>query len=191
MPNGNVNQNIIVALRSHARLFLGRDGNEDGEYLLEGVRVRTGFPPWPSSADLLVHQDTREFCGVTYQVGDEFRPLVRTLAGVLDSRCVRYVAGEGALRSKTYRDGPGDLEFLEIVWSDVLHDQLLPAQLSGDVWYMSSDKSTTATPVERVVGYGIGDLEELTREHQLIMPSRFAFPTDLRVVKVDLGKSPS
>jgi hypothetical protein len=183
--------NIVMAVRAPARLYLGQHGNEDGDYLLDSVRARTGFPPWPSGADLLVSTATREFCGVAYQVGGPFQPLVRELAAALDPQCVRYIDCSSSQRPVAYREESSNLQVLEFVWSDVEPDRVLPAQLGGDVWYYAAEIPESATPVRRVVGYGVPDLVELLDEYHIVMPARFTLPTTLKIRKVVPESTPN
>lgn len=172
--------NLILTLRIPAKLYLGPDGNGDGLFALDDLRARTGFPPWPSAADILVKSATREFCGVAYQVASEFRPTVRELAARLDPTCVRFIAGAAASRPAPYRDESGDLSWLQIAWSNQPADTLVLAQLGGDLWYYDAEDDRTDA-LHRVVGYGVGDLNELCRDFDVVLPNGFAIPTGLGV----------
>jgi hypothetical protein len=177
-------QTLILALRTPARLYLGDQGNADGIVLLDSVRTRSGFPPWPAAADLLVEQHTRQLCGVSYLVPPEYQVQARALATSLDPACVRYVSPGGIGRPSRYQTLGDQWPFLEIFWSPAEPTEVALAQLGGDLWYYLADPRTSVGRHPGVVGYGIGDLQQLLREYRLTLPERFTVPASLRVTEI-------
>jgi hypothetical protein len=171
--------NLVLRLRPNVKLYLGDQGNGDGLYALDGQRCATGFPPWPSAADLLVNIENDELCGVTYRVAVPFREHVREMATSFDQRCVTYIEGKVELRPAAYRSESDQFDFLEIRWSSNQPDAIMPAQLASDVWYYEDDRRESASSLQRAVGYGLGDLQGLVLEHNLNLPKQWLFSADL------------
>ena len=172
--------NLVLKVRRPALLYLGSEGNGDGEYVVESVRCRTGFPAWPSAPDLLITESTHEFCGVVYQVAPEYRVEVRLLASFLDPHVVRYVGGPIDGRPAAYAEESQEGEFLQIQWSYNQPDSIAPAQLGGDYWYYTGDEQT-GTDMQRFWALGLADLPEILEQHELTLPRRLAVPTSLIV----------
>jgi hypothetical protein len=176
-----VHENLILRLRTPAKAYVGDQGNGDGLFVVDGILCRTGFPPWPSAADLLFRESTRELCGVSYQVAPEFRQGVREFAEALDRSCARYIGEPLESRPEAYRGESEDIHYLEITWSETRADAIALAQLGGDLWYYAVDREAQATQTERAFAYGIGDMSELLREHRLRFPHRLALPRTLTI----------
>ena len=60
-------------------------------------------------------------------------------------------------------------------------DEVAPAQLGGDLWYYLDELGERRLSLPTVVGYGIGDLQEILEEYGLTLPVRLAVPRTLRV----------
>lgn len=175
-------ETLVISLRQPAQAYVGPEGAEDAPYQLNGIPCRTGFPPWPAAADLLVTRETMALGGVTYQVPPDCQDMVSRLAAGLDPRWVHLIAGPRESRPLAYRQYAEEPVYLEIRWSQVVPDMILQAQLGGDFWYYRiSDIGTDS--VDRVVAYGLGDIEELIADHGLTGLVPIAIPPTLMVRK--------
>ncbi len=172
-------ESLVLKMRAPAKLFLGSIEVDDGLYVLENGVVRSGYPPWPSAADLLYNSATRELCGVTYQVSPEDRDTVVRVAHSLDPACVRFVDGlNGALRSP-YLNEAESINFLEITWSTTRPDSMKAAQLTEDFWLYSE---STVDPTNTIEGYALSSLSSILAAHDLVLPSNTPFPSTSFVV---------
>jgi len=171
--------NLVLKVHKPALLYLGPEGNGDGEYEVASRRCRTGFAAWPSAPDLLVASTTREFCGVVYSVAAEYRVEARVLASFLDSSVVRYIGGSPSARPAAYGQESEDAEFLQITWSSSEPDDVKVAQLGGDYWYYLSERD--GTDMQRFWAFGLSDVPGILGQYQLTLPKRFSTSTSLIV----------
>lgn len=172
-------RDLVVALRPPAAIAVnGRRISDEGQ-IVRGVLCTTGFPPWPVAADLLVISGTREFSGLAYQVPNPFRQQVRELVGRLDQRCAAYIEGQVHERPPAYRREGDDVEYFQLLWGDD-PDELVAAQLAGDVWFYHG-QAGSGIGFEQVEAVGLADFQDLLREYELNPPRQLRVSRGLPV----------
>lgn len=174
-------RNVIVTLRPGAGIYVGPAGNADGTYELNSVSCQTGFAPWPSSPDLLIDSRSRELCGVVYQIAQEHEVETKVFSLFLDPKVARYTPGLTTPGHQVYA-GVENINLFEISWSRQMGNEIVPAQLGCDFWYYSG-APMDGTDFQRAVAFGVGDLEELLSDHNLIMPVEFSVLPPLSVIQ--------
>lgn len=179
--------NLIISLRSPTKIFLG--SNMMGHNLLiDSVAVCSNFPPWPSGADILYNSESRIFVGVTYQVPEDHRQLIKALCARLNDEVVRYNDFSAKESLKPYAHEHEDIHFLEIVWTPWHNaDEFALAQFCEDSWYyldrgiarkfaFALDKPEL-DKIPPIIAFGLDDLDEILDEYKLVLPDEFPFPT--------------
>jgi hypothetical protein len=151
------NNILIVSFRSSARVHLGPNLISHSGMQIDGVLVGNGFPPWPSSPDILCNSRSRTWVGVSYLVAPAYQQQVKDVFRQLSSEAVRYNDGSNRQGGTPYAGVNENIHYLEVIWATEQADELRLAQLGDDIWFypMTDDYES------RFIAFGVTHVDEI------------------------------
>lgn len=167
-------KSLLLTLEPPTELFVSSQELPD-EPLRVGdlVTTRPSFPPWPTCADILFNSKSRIFVGLSYPVGSADERLARGICSSVSNEVMRYNDFTlDSLRRPYEVNDDFEIDRLEIVWTDVDADDFETAQLDSGFWYYSQKHFTG----NRVIAFGLTDIDEILRDYHLTLPDVFHFP---------------
>lgn len=166
-------KSLLLTLEPPTELFVSSQELPDKPLRVAGlVTTRPSFPPWPTCADILFSK-SRIFVGLSYPVGSADERLARGMCSGVSNDVMRYNDFTlDSLRKPYEANVDFDIDRLEIVWTDVDADDFETAQLDSGFWYYSQRHFRE----NRVIAFGLTDIDEILRDYELTLPNAFHLP---------------
>ncbi|HEX2270744.1 MAG TPA: hypothetical protein VHH35_14455 [Pyrinomonadaceae bacterium] len=166
-------ESLLLTFLPEVKLFLSEQELPDFSVRIgDAVTSRPSYPPWPACADVLFNSQSDVFVGLSYSIGESYRPLVRALCNELPNDVVRYNDMSSPSLAKPYAEDDLEGHRLEIIWGGSYPDRFHVAQLDSAFWYYSD----VSAGKQQVVALGLTYVNQILREYNLRLPRHFRFP---------------